>query len=118
MNGQEIKETQVRYNLQSWSKQRGINPIPIEKADGIYMWDYDGNRYSDMSSQLVNLNVGHNCRPILCKASRRGTRCKAPIHSLGRGSRRAVRGLYAPHYDDFRTEQRRSFSLRTRIFKR
>lgn len=65
MNGNEIKEMQVAYNLQSWSKQRGINPIPIEKADGIYMWDFDGNRYSDMSSQLVNLNVGHNCRPII-----------------------------------------------------
>lgn len=65
MNGNEIKEMQVTYNLQSWSKQRGINPIPIEKADGIYMWDFDGNRYSDMSSQLVNLNVGHNCRPII-----------------------------------------------------
>ena len=65
MNGQEIKEMQVSYNLQSWAKQRGINPIPIEKADGIYMWDFDGNRYSDMSSQLVNLNVGHNCRPII-----------------------------------------------------
>ncbi|MGN1423382.1 MAG: aminotransferase class III-fold pyridoxal phosphate-dependent enzyme [Oscillospiraceae bacterium] len=65
MNGNEIKEMQAAYNLQSWSKQRGINPIPIEKADGIYMWDYDGNRYSDMSSQLVNLNVGHNCRPII-----------------------------------------------------
>lgn len=65
MNGQEIKEMQTAYNLQSWSKQRGINPIPIEKADGIYMWDYDGRRYSDMSSQLVNLNVGHNCRPII-----------------------------------------------------
>ncbi len=65
MNGREIKEMQTAYNLQSWSKQRGINPIPIEKADGIYMWDYDGRRYSDMSSQLVNLNVGHNCRPII-----------------------------------------------------
>lgn len=65
MNGNEIKEMQVNYNLQSWSKQRGINPIPIEKADGIYMWDFDGKRYSDMSSQLVNLNVGHNCRPII-----------------------------------------------------
>lgn len=65
MNGQEIKEMQVKYNLQSWSKQKGINPIPIEKADGIYMWDFDGNRYSDMSSQLVNLNVGHSCRPII-----------------------------------------------------
>lgn len=65
MNGNEIKEMQTAYNLQSWSKQRGINPTPIEKADGIYMWDYDGKRYSDMSSQLVNLNVGHNCRPII-----------------------------------------------------
>ena len=65
MNGQEIKEMQTAYNLQSWSKQRGINPTPIKKTDGIYMWDYDGQRYSDMSSQLVNLNVGHNCRPII-----------------------------------------------------
>ena len=27
--------------------------------------DFDGNRYTDMSSQLVNLNVGHGCRPII-----------------------------------------------------
>lgn len=65
MNGNEIKEMQVKYTLQSWSKQKGINPVPIERADGIYMWDFEGNRYSDMSSQLVNLNVGHNCRPII-----------------------------------------------------
>lgn len=60
-----IKEQHCRYNLQSWSKQKGLNPIPIEKAEGIYLWDYDGNRYSDMSSQLVNLNVGHGNRQII-----------------------------------------------------
>ncbi len=58
MRAEEIREMSKKYNLQSWSKQRGLNPIPIEKASGIYMWDYDGKRYSDMSSQLVNLNVG------------------------------------------------------------
>lgn len=62
---EKIKEYHGKYNLQSWSKQKGINPIPIEKAEGIYMWDFDGNRYTDMSSQLVNLNVGHGCRPII-----------------------------------------------------
>ncbi len=62
---EKIKEYHKKYNLQSWSKQKGINPIPIEKAEGIYMWDFDGNRYTDMSSQLVNLNVGHACRPII-----------------------------------------------------
>ena len=58
MTGEEIKNTQKKYNLQSWSKQRNINPTPVAKAEGIYFWDYDGNRYTDMSSQLVNLNIG------------------------------------------------------------
>lgn len=64
MNGEEIKSTLKKYNLQSWSKQRNINPISIEKGDGIYFWDYDGNRYSDMSSQLVNMNLGFGNKAI------------------------------------------------------
>jgi len=62
---QDIKINHTKYNLQSWSKQRGIDPIVIEKADGIYMWDPSGKRYSDMSSQLVNLNLGHGNRAII-----------------------------------------------------
>lgn len=58
MTGEEIRENLKKYNLQSWSKQKGLNPIPIAKAEGIYFWDYDGNRYTDMSSQLVNMNLG------------------------------------------------------------
>lgn len=64
MKGEEIKSDLLRYNLQSWSKQKGLNPISVEKGDGIYFWDYDGNRYSDMSSQLVNLNVGFGNKDI------------------------------------------------------
>lgn len=64
MNGEEIKDTLKKYNLQSWSKQRNINPIPVEKGEGIYFWDYDGNRYSDMSSQLVNMNLGFGNKEI------------------------------------------------------
>lgn len=65
MNGSEIKNMQTEYVLQSWSKQKGLNPKPIAKAEGIYMWDFDGVRYTDMSSQLVNLNVGHGNRKII-----------------------------------------------------
>ena len=64
MNGEEIKNTLKKYNLQSWSKQRNINPISVEKGEGIYFWDYDGNRYSDMSSQLVNMNLGFSNKAI------------------------------------------------------
>lgn len=60
-----IKQKSLKYNLQSWSKQGGLNPIPVEKAEGIYYWDYDGNRYSDMSAQLVNLNLGHGNKEIV-----------------------------------------------------
>jgi taurine--2-oxoglutarate transaminase len=58
MTGEEIKKTLKQYNLQSWSKQKGLDPISVEKADGMYFWDYEGRRYSDMSAQLVNMNVG------------------------------------------------------------
>lgn len=64
MNSEEIKSTLKKYSLQSWSKQRNVNPIPVEKGEGIYFWDYDGNRYSDMSSQLVNMNLGFSNKAI------------------------------------------------------
>ena len=65
MNANEIKELSKKYVLQSWSKQKEINPIPIKSAEGIYFYDYEGNRYTDMSSQLVNLNVGFGNRAII-----------------------------------------------------
>lgn len=64
MTGEKIKDTLKKYNLQSWSRQKSINPISVEKADNIYFWDYDGNRYTDMSSQLVNMNLGFGNKAI------------------------------------------------------
>lgn len=65
MSEASIRSNHTTYNLQSWSKQRGLNPVVIEKAEGIYMWDPSGKRYTDMSSQLVNLNVGHGNKAII-----------------------------------------------------
>lgn len=64
MTPEKIVEYQKKYVLQSWSKQRNLNPIPVERADGIYFYDYDGKRYTDMSSQLVNLNLGFTNKAI------------------------------------------------------
>ena len=65
MDAKTIVDYHKRYNLQSWSQQAAINPLPIKDAEGIYLYDFDGNRYADMSSQLVNLNVGHKNRQII-----------------------------------------------------
>ena len=60
-----IKEKDAKYNLHSWSAQKAINPKVITKAEGIYFWDDEGNRYYDMSSQLVNQNLGHGNKNII-----------------------------------------------------
>jgi len=60
-----IRETSKKYNLHSWSAQKALNPLVITKAEGIYFWDEDGKRYADMSSQLVNSNLGHGNKALI-----------------------------------------------------
>src|SRR5437899_5792347 len=57
--GERIKADAKRYVLHSWSVQDALDPIPVAGAEGRYFWDYDGNRFLDFASQLVNLNIGH-----------------------------------------------------------
>lgn len=62
--GKEIAEMSRQYNLHAWSVQ-GFTPIAMTKADGIYFWDADGKRYFDMSSQLVNVNIGYGNKKVI-----------------------------------------------------
>jgi taurine--2-oxoglutarate transaminase len=43
----------------SWSAQSTINPFMVKDACGVYVTGEDGTKYLDLSSQLVNTNVGH-----------------------------------------------------------
>ena len=44
----------------SWSAQGALDPLVDRRVPRrSYVWDYDGNRYLDFSSQLVNVNIGH-----------------------------------------------------------
>ncbi|HEY0260059.1 MAG TPA: aminotransferase class III-fold pyridoxal phosphate-dependent enzyme, partial [Lacisediminihabitans sp.] len=47
------------YVFHSWSAQGALKPFVIAGAQGSTVWDYDGKRYLDFSSQLVNMNIGH-----------------------------------------------------------
>jgi taurine---2-oxoglutarate transaminase len=57
--GQQIREDAKRYVIHSWSVQDAINPLPVAGAEGRYFWDYEGKRYLDFASQLVNVSIGH-----------------------------------------------------------
>jgi taurine--2-oxoglutarate transaminase len=43
----------------SWSAQGALQPFVIAGGEGCTVWDHTGRRYLDFSSQLVNLNIGH-----------------------------------------------------------
>ncbi|PJB58267.1 MAG: aspartate aminotransferase family protein, partial [Bacteroidetes bacterium CG_4_9_14_3_um_filter_41_19] len=54
-----IIQNSMDYTLFSWSKQTGLSPIAIKRGEGVYLYDYDGKRYLDFSSGLMNVNIGH-----------------------------------------------------------
>ena len=58
-NKNEILQNNLKHTLFSWTKQSGLNPINVEKAKGVYIYDRDGKKYLDFSSQLMNVNIGH-----------------------------------------------------------
>ena len=55
----QILHDNLDHTLFSWSKQTGLNPINAKRAEGVYVYDRDGKRYIDFSSQLMNVNIGH-----------------------------------------------------------
>lgn len=59
LTGEQVRALHKEHVFTSWSAQALIDPLPIERAQGSWFWDYDGNRYLDFSSQLVNANIGH-----------------------------------------------------------
>ncbi len=57
--GQEVYDLDRAHVFHSWSAQGPLNPMLIAGGEGSYVWDYDGKRFLDFSSQLVNTNIGH-----------------------------------------------------------
>ena len=55
LSPKELTQYNLDYTLFSWSKQGGLNPLFIESAKGVYLYDGDGNRILDFSSQLMNM---------------------------------------------------------------
>jgi taurine--2-oxoglutarate transaminase len=67
----------------SWSAQQALQPMVIAGALGCYVWDYDGNRYLDFSSQLVNTNIGHQHPRVVAAIAEQAGRLAtiAPQHA-------------------------------------
>src|SRR5215210_2613425 len=54
-----VRELDRKHVFHSWSAQGALNPMVITKAEGSHIWDQDGQRLLDFTSQLVFTNLGH-----------------------------------------------------------
>ena len=52
LTGKEVAQMHKDYVMQSWARS-GADTLPVERAEGIYFYDYDGKKYADMASLLV-----------------------------------------------------------------
>ncbi len=59
MSQSETKRYDKEYVVHSWSVQSALDPLVVTKTKGVHMWDENGKRYIDMTSQLMNQNIGH-----------------------------------------------------------
>lgn len=72
----------------SWSAQGSLAPFVVAGASGSEVWDYDGTRYLDFSSQLVNMNIGHTHPKVVAAIQQQAAELPmvAPAHAnLARG---------------------------------
>ena len=59
LTSQQIIDDNRDYTMFSWSVQSAAKPIHMVRGQGVWFWDGEGNRWLDFSSQLINLNLGH-----------------------------------------------------------
>jgi taurine--2-oxoglutarate transaminase len=65
MSTEEIVRLSREHTFFSWSAQGAIDPIAIDRAEGVYLYTPEGQRILDFNSQLMSVNIGHGDRRVI-----------------------------------------------------
>jgi taurine--2-oxoglutarate transaminase len=60
-----------QHTLYTWAATGSVDPLPVERAEGIYIYEPTGKRYIDFNSQLMSVNIGHS-HPKVLAAMKKG----------------------------------------------
>ena len=86
--GAEAYDLDRAHVFHSWSAQAALTPFVIAGGLASTVWDFDGKSYLDFSSQLVNMNIGHQHPKVVAaiRAQAETITMVAPPHAnLARG---------------------------------
>ncbi len=75
MDAAAVKSSDRAHHLHSWSVQNQLDPLVFSHGRGAVFWDADGKRYLDFSSQLMNLNTGHQHPKIIKAIEEQAEKC-------------------------------------------
>jgi taurine--2-oxoglutarate transaminase len=72
-----------QHVFHSWSAQSTLNPLVVAGGEGAWFWDETGRKFLDFSSQLVNVNIGHQHPKLIAAIKEYADRlCTiSPIHA-------------------------------------
>ena len=65
MSAEEVVALSKQYTLYEWTAQSAADPLPVDRAKGVYFWTTDGKRYIDFNSQLMSVNIGHGDERVI-----------------------------------------------------
>jgi taurine--2-oxoglutarate transaminase len=54
-----IRKLEAEYVLTPWTAQKGLSPFVAAKAKGCWVYNSEGKKYLDFTSQFVFTNLGH-----------------------------------------------------------
>lgn len=96
----EVSAVDREHVFHSWSAQRLITPMPLAGGAGCEFWDHEGNRWLDFSSQLVNLNLGHQHPKVIAAIVEQAQRLCTVAPSFANQTRNEAARLIAGHAPD------------------
>ncbi|MGH2475128.1 MAG: aminotransferase class III-fold pyridoxal phosphate-dependent enzyme, partial [Candidatus Limnocylindrales bacterium] len=70
----EIVALNREHTFFSWSAQGAIDPIAIDRAEGVWLYTPDGRKILDFNSQLMSVNIGHGDRRVVDAITEQATR--------------------------------------------
>jgi taurine--2-oxoglutarate transaminase len=90
-------ELDRRHVFHSWSAQAALDPMVVTKAAGSHVWDGEGNRFLDFTSQLVFTNLGHQHPRVVRAIQEQAATLCTVAPSVANAARSEAAALVASH---------------------
>src|ERR671913_1167840 len=74
MTSQEIARLSKEHTFFSWSVQGAVDPIAVDRAEGVWLYTPEGQRILDFNSQLMSVNIGHGDRRVIDAITEQATK--------------------------------------------